>query len=988
MRVLKYNISLESLKSRKSGIIPSFCDGNILSFHNSSRIMIYDEESGEYVDTEESLKRTIGYGNYNMFPSDIKIPQEFEDTITDYTDIYVNVKKNNIYENINVDLPSRTLSMDNDTFKVLTYRTLVKWFKFFNDYFSVLKGGRCKQYSSATEYFDYELSNENQLLRENYSQMDELFEKRGGKNFYEWVKMNIFPTFDIDKDYSDYWGTPTLSYPEALRWKGWFEKTLRLINEEGGKEKYCCEYEEFIKRGGYDVYNALSEWVSEVSERIAENERNGLFTFESSINIPISISCSIKNIGLMSPLIDEWHSGRDYSIYGDEEYGAVTYYDGKTYVKNSNGGNGSKFDTEYKDIKFGNVIVQGDNTKQWDDYTEYYINSNPDKFVSVSSYCFNVKGEIIHNPTSGSVYEDYPITYGECVFYGDKIYNISNGLYVKYRNGRNPILDGREIKVETEIGKFPYCYVNGAKYTSEYVGGDLGIYFGIKKNEDNLSLIYNRKELVVSNKYYEVNSDGSVTVDVNEENELTYFVFDGYCEVEDKTYLIKDDKVYLTNGFDMDNNRQIIVEADDISWNGYEVMGDYLRIYYKYIERKADVISGYTSDKLPNVLDIIRSVDDIGNELPGIHHTKNPSGGTVKYPQPYEGEVLDIPYHVGNTRSVTYIGNDGEKRLYDGNIITDMEFYLLDLNGEKVKETIVHIGTKEDGYPYVYDANGNEIYNVDYKNNITAISEVIRRANEYLKLDEDGDRRSGVTIFNYVQDYIRCDVTYYMGAILQERYNGDVIEEIIKSYSIDASPSELYGNAKGTSITGSPITFSLNSIMSSITNNVSDGYYIRYTEEEGYMYYPGIKYVDTLTLNLDEIPYYIDNDTSYPINYYRIGRDMSSTIPNDNVNGFVNVNRSRFEMPILIYKKVDDKVVPNSDIFTSDKLFNDYNNMVISPLFRQDGYFGFDLNQKVESDIYVNRGSAAVLDRHIKLGEIESMEALENYGNKWFNIFN
>lgn len=986
MRVLKYNISLESFKSRKPGIIPSFCDGNILSFHNSSRIMIYDEENGEYVDTEESLKRTIGYGNYNMFPSDIKIPQEFEDTITDYTDVYVNIKKDNAYADFNVNLPSRVLNTDDDSFKILTYRTLVKWFKFFNDYYLLLKGGRCKQYSSATEYFDYELSNENHVIREDYEEMDSLFNSRGGERFYEWIKKNIFPTFEIDKDYVDYWNVETLSYPESLKWKGWFENTIKLINTEEGKTKYCCEYDEFIKRGGYDVYNRLKEWITEVSERITENESNGLFTYESEINIPLNISCSIKNIGLMTPLIDEWKGGRDYSVTEDEDYGTVTYYDGKTYIKNNNGGNGSKFDTEYKDIMFGNVIIQGDSIKQWDDYTEYYINNNPDKFVSVSSYCFNINGEIIHNPTSGLVYEDYTVYRGECISYNEKIYGITKGLYVKYKNSRNPILNGREIKLQTERGRFPYCYINGSKYVSEYVGDDLGIYFGLKKSEENLSNVYEKNELIINNKCYEINSDNTVTVDVNENNNLTYTIFEGYCEIEDQTYLINGNKLYQVNGFDIDSGKQIVSEANNVSWNGYEINDEYIRIYYKYVERRSDVISGYTSDKLPNVSDIIKSVDDIGNVLPGIHHTNNPSGGTVKYPQPYEGEILDIPYHVGNTREISYIGSIGDKNLYNGNIITDMEFYMIGLNGDKINETIVHIGVNENGYPYAYDYEGNEIENVDCSNNLTAISEVIRRTNEYLEIDENGKRRSGVNDFNYVQDYIRCDITYYIGAILQERYNGDVIEEVIKTYSIDAAPSELYGNAKGTSITGSPITFSLNTSMSSMTTDITDGYYLE-VSEEGYTYYPGVKYVDTVTLNLKEIPYYMDSETSYPINYYDIGREISSTVPNDNVNGFVNVNRSRFEMPIMVYRKVDGKVVPNSDIFTSEKLFSDYNNMVISPLFRQDGYFGFALNQKVESDIYVNRGSSAVLDKHLKLGEVESMEALENYGNKWFNIF-
>jgi hypothetical protein len=40
--------------------------------------------------------------------------------------------------------------------------------------------------------------------------------------------------------------------------------------------------------------------------------------------------------------------------------------------------------------------------------------------------------------------------------------------------------------------------------------------------------------------------------------------------------------------------------------------------------------------------------------------------------------------------------------------------------------------------------------------------------------------------------------------------------------------------------------------------------------------------------------------------------------------------------------------------------------------------------QKDTSDIYIDRGRSAAFERHLKLGEVVTMEALENYGNGWF----
>jgi hypothetical protein len=40
----------------------------------------------------------------------------------------------------------------------------------------------------------------------------------------------------------------------------------------------------------------------------------------------------------------------------------------------------------------------------------------------------------------------------------------------------------------------------------------------------------------------------------------------------------------------------------------------------------------------------------------------------------------------------------------------------------------------------------------------------------------------------------------------------------------------------------------------------------------------------------------------------------------------------------------------------------------------------------VEADIYIDRGINAAFEKHLKLQEFRTMEALENYGNGWFKI--
>ena len=64
----------------------------------------------------------------------------------------------------------------------------------------------------------------------------------------------------------------------------------------------------------------------------------------------------------------------------------------------------------------------------------------------------------------------------------------------------------------------------------------------------------------------------------------------------------------------------------------------------------------------------------------------------------------------------------------------------------------------------------------------------------------------------------------------------------------------------------------------------------------------------------------------------------------------------------------------------------DNNNYVNFPLIREEYKLGSSSHEKIESDIYINRGTARAIDNHIKLMEVRSLESLEQYGNGYFKI--
>jgi hypothetical protein len=58
----------------------------------------------------------------------------------------------------------------------------------------------------------------------------------------------------------------------------------------------------------------------------------------------------------------------------------------------------------------------------------------------------------------------------------------------------------------------------------------------------------------------------------------------------------------------------------------------------------------------------------------------------------------------------------------------------------------------------------------------------------------------------------------------------------------------------------------------------------------------------------------------------------------------------------------------------------------IFPVFRQEYLLGSATMQKLDVDIYIERGTNAAFEKHLKLGEVTSMEALEQYSNGYFKM--
>lgn len=100
-----------------------------------------------------------------------------------------------------------------------------------------------------------------------------------------------------------------------------------------------------------------------------------------------------------------------------------------------------------------------------------------------------------------------------------------------------------------------------------------------------------------------------------------------------------------------------------------------------------------------------------------------------------------------------------------------------------------------------------------------------------------------------------------------------------------------------------------------------------------------------------------------------------------------DVYNTAYEAPLAEFKTeinlIDGNKMPNFSAFTD---MEDYDGINVSPVFKEEYKMGMAAKENVDSDIYIDRGINAAFERHLKLGEVTSMEAMLQYGNHFFKI--
>ena len=907
MRTIQTTYSLEPFISRLPSVYPSY--------NGSDDIVYFDEKSINDRHGEHT-------SNYGMIPLNVPIKLLNE------------LNKNKDYElNFGFDKKfgdKETDDKESDDKYYLSWNTLSEWYSFFKNYYRILNDcGSCgRVYSSATDFYDYEYkssSSRNLPLgndRESYYEYDKLFSKRGGKVLFKLINDYIIPSFEIPHEFTNYWNTDKIYYPNVIRWISWLDirKDYPTELEKCSERHDCCDCEEYIQRGGSSLLESLKTWykatnskVELINKLIKDNINDETWYFKPHIVKEISILNTFEKSSQQSILSEVYDTNIDfrgvksYSDNVNNNSGTTVVVEEKSMLLTANS-SGNKFDEKYME-------------KVYDDdaFTEYYdiyINKNGKDFTSdYPWYGVNSNNVKKYGKTEKEVRD----------LFCDRLDIERNGTYGWFLidNDLTEVVpietismkDGSNIPVFREEGtNTPYVTIGGSDIYATYNFKMNKYYFSFNKDVG-----FDRNKLSESDYCY-IRYNSNITIIKSSDKKVTYTLSNGdkisYGRVDGYSYDTNGDILYVVGNdvctsFSIDNDGNVsYVKKDKAS-----IEGDIIIIRHDDIEiLPCGLVSGTTSSKLlelrtPNIM-----TDDNGNMI----HAMNVIGSTDRpkgiYAQPNIGEELEPLYQVGNVSSISpfkltyenYYKND-KKLTFIGNIISKMEFYYTDGDNKKI-DVQVDVKKNDDG---TYEQKPSVYITSIEKGELKSSLEAIKKTRDVIEIYK---RNFPV---NVVSDNIHCDITYHIGATL---------------------------------------------------NRIGNDYFI--ADE----YNSGVTYTESVEFVKNKEEYYLGSDkVSYPVYVYEmLQNDSYIATFKAQINTYKNSSTTKESKIENSYSKKDD--------------MDSHNGLDVYPTYQEAYNIGVVSSPIIDSNVNIYRGNNAAFEKHLKLGEVTSLEALENYTNGYFNM--
>ena len=867
--------------------------------------------------------------------------------------------------------------------------------------------------------------------------------------FFKWICDNVVPSLIIPIKYKDYWKRDRLFYADVIKWLAWFKKRMidPKSYETNGKFEEgkngeldtwecksktiedCCDCEEYFNRGGERIYDEMKKWYDDVKQRILhvksiiDGSKN---CFIPTVILPTELQLSIDDLGEFSIFSTDYELGKDYRVahYGDSANtygGTVQTIDGvPMYFSGAcqNNGLGFTFNPDYMEKYVSSCMTCGyegvfaeicpkcgdrhikqisydpdrkENIEDaWTSYTERYItheyccdgecencsekyDNRGEFYVSAVTY-FAYNDENVKYTSSESsenaakedletqMCKKYPLTLRKngWILIDNELYPVNEIEYATYDKS-NKYLGNKKYMIFREKGtSTPYTFINGQQIYAEFYEPRNKFYFPFFKKPDA-----SVDGITCSGRTFNFND--YIQFDRNTLGQKMYYInySDNAYEVTGNTLTMNNAEYYRISGYSSDNASNMLYYTYDSEIRSGDTIDlvpsdiAVLSSSTEYFDNKpfikvtcpfevelysADEINGRTVSKLADLRLYDVLTDDIGNDIDGIYPIN--TAEIMNY-QPPEGTELEPLYQVGNTTNIARFsktvddldnieGNE-PKNYFVGDIIKEMKFYYKEYDETIPEETIVDI-LLESGDTYSIKVKGKYI-DTTVTSGYTSLSAITASTKAKVELEEDE------TETHVFYNDIFCDVTYYIGATLR-RKNGEnynlCYEDQINNYGVEYVETVQFVKENREYYLRKPQN--INNVIPSRVNDVSG------------------------------------HSISYPIYVYKM-EQLLEHVYDSQYDSSYEVPMANFRLDINIFSG-------NCDTF-SQKYSEDmakHNDLQVFPTFIEEYRFGVSVIENVDSDIYIDRGINAAFEKHLKLGEVTSLEALEQYGNGYFKI--
>ena len=155
-----------------------------------------------------------------------------------------------------------------------------------------------------------------------------------------------------------------------------------------------------------------------------------------------------------------------------------------------------------------------------------------------------------------------------------------------------------------------------------------------------------------------------------------------------------------------------------------------------------------------------------------------------------------------------------------------------------------------------------------------------------------------------------------------------------------------------------------NKILDLRSYNISNPYIIGFNVEQGI-------YIDYTGGTFNGVSQIFDlslNNTGYT---FDANNDINLGTPNQNTG--------------IIYNNTQINGLDTTTVRFNGQGFNE-SNVVLSGIVKEEYLFGITSKPEVYNDIFINRTESSILDRHLRLSEIDSIEHLSLYNGGFYNI--